>query len=80
MQVDTLNMMMSEELNDKTQKPSPHSYIWSVQVKVRARYGVHHSLAIQQTSALATIITRMEEQLPCNNDHHHGASTILIKQ
>jgi len=49
------------------------------EVKVKVNVCAHGGIAIQQTSAHSRILTRMEEQQPCNSDHH-GGSTILVEQ
>jgi len=52
---------------------------FEVKVKVKVNVCAHGGIAIQQTSAHSRILTRMEEQQPCNSDHH-GGSTILVEQ
>jgi len=54
--------------------------VFVIKVKVKAKVNVcaHGGIASQQTSPLARIRTRMEEQQSCNSDHH-GASTILVE-
>jgi len=48
-------------------------------LKVKVNVCAYGGIAMQQTSALATLATRMEKQLQCNDDDH-GASTILVEQ